>query len=84
MIVPGLGGEVFVSIGDIRNGNQATLTVANEWGQTLGSKVAMGVGQSVRFEYMLEWYEVTVVRYVDRIAGDDAYLTFRKLRMEPR
>lgn len=82
MPIPGLRGEVSISIGDIRNGATATLHVSNQFGQTLAQKVAMSRGESIRFEHGLEHYEVTLLRYDDGAVTDQAYLQFRHLSGE--
>lgn len=83
MPIPGLGGEVLVSIGDIRNGATATLYVSSQWGQNLAQKVAMRPGDSVRFEHLGERYVVTLLRYDDGAFNDYAYLRFSQLTAEP-
>lgn len=79
MPFPGLRGEVWVSIGDIRNGATATVRVSDRSGKVLADEYDTRWEDSVRFEYMSEHYEVTVLRYEDDLIMDQAYLQFRHL-----
>lgn len=79
MPIPGLGGEVWISIDDIRNGATATVYVFDEHRRTLAQKIDMRRGDTLQFEHMGERHEVAVLRYVDKIAMDVAYLEFRRL-----